>query len=107
MPAGQVAAIQRLLDRAVLERDIAEIVRTWSDGLADALALTNAPDKTHALIERYHEENTVLTSHLVAFAFFETLRTATPKRPYSISSGGKGQPGTTGTLAALMPRLAR
>lgn len=26
------------------------------------------------LVERFHSENTVLTSHLVAFAFFETLR---------------------------------
>ena len=26
------------------------------------------------IVERYHRENTVLTSHLVAFAYFETLR---------------------------------
>jgi glutamate dehydrogenase len=41
--------------RDVLERDIAEIVRTWRDGLADALALTNAPGKVHALIDRYSD----------------------------------------------------
>jgi glycerol-3-phosphate O-acyltransferase len=31
------------------------------------------------LSERYHRENTVLSSHLVAFAFFETLRSKYPE----------------------------
>lgn len=30
------------------------------------------------LVDRYHKENTVLTSHLVAFAYFETLRSKYP-----------------------------
>jgi len=30
------------------------------------------------IVERFHSENTVLTSHLVAFAFFETLRKKYP-----------------------------
>jgi glycerol-3-phosphate O-acyltransferase len=30
------------------------------------------------IVERFHRENTVLTSHLVAFAFFETLRRKYP-----------------------------
>jgi glycerol-3-phosphate O-acyltransferase len=31
------------------------------------------------LVERFHRENTVLTSHLVAFTFFEALRTRYPE----------------------------
>jgi glycerol-3-phosphate O-acyltransferase len=33
----------------------------------------------HRLSDRFHKENTVLTSHLVAFAYFETLRTKYPE----------------------------
>jgi glycerol-3-phosphate O-acyltransferase len=30
-------------------------------------------------VERFHQENTVLSSHLVAFSYFETLRTQYPE----------------------------
>ncbi|MDP2411616.1 MAG: NAD-glutamate dehydrogenase [Pseudolabrys sp.] len=41
------------VERATLETEIAAIVRSWTDGLGDALALNNAPDKTQELLARY------------------------------------------------------
>ena len=40
---------------ATLEREVAAIVRTWTDGLSDALALVNSPDKARALFGRYRD----------------------------------------------------
>jgi glutamate dehydrogenase len=48
---GHVPAI----DSATLEREVAAIVRSWTDGLSDALALVNPPDKVRALFRRYRE----------------------------------------------------
>src|SRR5947209_3822632 len=42
-------------DRATLEAAVSAIVRTWSDGLADALMLAYAPPQARALFERYRE----------------------------------------------------
>jgi glutamate dehydrogenase len=42
-------------DRATLERDIGLMVRTWTDGLSDALTAVCAPAAAHALFERYRE----------------------------------------------------
>jgi glutamate dehydrogenase len=39
--------------RERLESEIADIVRSWTDGLSAALALTNAPDKARELFSRY------------------------------------------------------
>ncbi len=39
--------------RAKLESDVAAIVRTWTDGLNDALTLVYPPDKTRELFNRY------------------------------------------------------
>jgi glutamate dehydrogenase len=41
------------VERAVLEQAVAAIVRTWADGLSDALALLYDPAKTRSLLERY------------------------------------------------------
>src|SRR4030095_12741347 len=40
-------------DRAVLEEAVGAIVRTWSDGLADALAETHESGRARALYLRY------------------------------------------------------
>ncbi|HEY6834021.1 MAG TPA: NAD-glutamate dehydrogenase, partial [Pseudolabrys sp.] len=42
-----------MAERAKLEQDVTEIVRSWIDGLADALALANPPDKARELLSRY------------------------------------------------------
>jgi glutamate dehydrogenase len=43
------------VDRAVLEREIAAIVRNWTDGLAEALALTHPSAAAHELFNRYRD----------------------------------------------------
>jgi glutamate dehydrogenase len=42
-------------DRATLEAAVNAIVRTWSDGLAEALAAAHGPTKARALFERYRD----------------------------------------------------
>src|SRR6516164_2083509 len=42
-------------DRATLERAVEGIVRTWSDGLAEALTLVHDPGKAQGLIKRYRD----------------------------------------------------
>jgi glutamate dehydrogenase len=43
------------IERATLEEEVGKIVRSWTDGLADALALVNPPAKAHELFERYRD----------------------------------------------------
>src|SRR6516164_6131440 len=43
------------VDSATLEREVAAIVRSWTDGLGDALALANPADKARDLLARYRE----------------------------------------------------
>ncbi|HZR89631.1 MAG TPA: NAD-glutamate dehydrogenase domain-containing protein, partial [Bradyrhizobium sp.] len=43
------------IDRPTLEKAVAEIVRTWSDGLANATALLHEPAKARALVDRYRD----------------------------------------------------
>src|SRR6185312_12119504 len=43
------------MPRAKLESEVADIVRTWTDGLSDALTLVYPPDKTRELYGRYRE----------------------------------------------------
>ncbi len=41
--------------RAKLESEVADIVRTWTDGLSDALTLVYPPDKARELFGRYRD----------------------------------------------------
>ncbi len=43
------------IDEAALEREVGAIVRSWTDGLGQALALVNPPDKVRALFDRYRD----------------------------------------------------
>jgi glutamate dehydrogenase len=43
------------IDSATLEREVGTIVRSWTDGLSDALTLVNPPDKARALFRRYRD----------------------------------------------------
>jgi glutamate dehydrogenase len=43
------------INRAVLEKTVADIVRTWSDAFADALALVYSPAKAEDFARRYGE----------------------------------------------------
>jgi glutamate dehydrogenase len=50
---GRSAGITPAVERATLEQEIRSIIRTWSDGLSEALALVNPPDKVRELFARY------------------------------------------------------
>jgi glutamate dehydrogenase len=43
------------VERAKLEEDVSGIIRSWTDGLAEALALANPPDKARELFNRYKD----------------------------------------------------
>ena len=43
------------IDRADLEAAVARIVRTWSDGLGEAIALIHAPARAGELVARYRD----------------------------------------------------
>jgi glutamate dehydrogenase len=43
------------IERATLERDVEAIIRTWTDGLDEALALGQPADRARALFARYRE----------------------------------------------------
>jgi glutamate dehydrogenase len=43
------------IEAATLEREVAAIVRSWTDGLGDALALVNPPDKARDVFNRYRD----------------------------------------------------
>ncbi len=52
---GRSGGAAPAIDSATLEREVGTIVRSWTDGLSDALALVNPPDKTRALFGRYRD----------------------------------------------------
>src|SRR6185437_14462505 len=39
--------------RATLEQEVQAIIRTWTDGLSQALGLVNAPEQAKILFDRY------------------------------------------------------
>jgi glutamate dehydrogenase len=43
------------IDTATLEHDVADIVRSWTDGLSQVLALVNPPEKLRDLFSRYRD----------------------------------------------------
>jgi glutamate dehydrogenase len=52
---GRSGGAAPAIDAATLEREVAAIVRSWTDGLSDALALVNPPDRTRELFARYRD----------------------------------------------------
>ena len=52
---GRSGGATPTVDGATLEREVADIVRSWTDALHDALALVYAPEKVRGLFERYRE----------------------------------------------------
>ena len=44
-----------VIRRETLEDEVAAIIRTWSDGFTQALALVNPPEKARALFNRYRD----------------------------------------------------
>jgi glutamate dehydrogenase len=50
---GQSGGVSPKVERATLESKVRAIVRTWTDGLSQALALVNPPAKARDLFNRY------------------------------------------------------
>jgi glutamate dehydrogenase len=50
---GQSGGVSPKVERATLESEVRAIVRTWTDGLSQALALVNPPAKARDLFNRY------------------------------------------------------
>jgi len=50
---GRSGGAAPAVERAKLESDVSDIIRTWSDGLSAALVLVNPTSKAHELFNRY------------------------------------------------------
>jgi glutamate dehydrogenase len=74
-------------DRAGLEETVGAIIRTWTDGLSDALAVVHDPARARALFERYRgafsEGYRASYSPLVAVNDIQVIDRLSPARPLS------------------------
>jgi glutamate dehydrogenase len=52
---GRSGGAPAAVERGKLESDVTAIVRSWTDGLNEALALVNSPEKTRELFNRYRD----------------------------------------------------
>jgi glutamate dehydrogenase len=76
------------VDRTKLESEVAAIVRSWTDGLAQALALINPPAKVHDLFNRYREAFSAgfqeAYSPTVAAGDIRVVEALTEQRPFGV-----------------------
>ncbi|CAM9966521.1 unnamed protein product, partial [Phaeothamnion confervicola] len=74
--------------RAMLEDAVGEIVRTWTDALADALADVHEPVRARALFERYREAFSdgyrEIYSPLDAVVDIRAIEALSPERPLGV-----------------------
>jgi len=81
-------------DRATLEEAVSAIVRTWIDGLAEALSAVYAPAKAKALLERYRnafsEGYREAYSPLVAVDDIRVIESLSPSRPLGVDFHRRG-----------------
>jgi glutamate dehydrogenase len=52
---GRYEGVTPVIERAVLDRAVEAIVRNWTDGLQEALAIDHAPPAARALLARYRD----------------------------------------------------
>ncbi len=75
-------------ERAKLESEVVAIVRTWIDGLVDALALVNPPEKARELLERYRDAFSEgfheFYSPVVAASDIRIIEGLTEQRPLAV-----------------------
>ncbi|MFN3658615.1 MAG: NAD-glutamate dehydrogenase [Pseudolabrys sp.] len=76
------------IPRARLETDVADIVRSWTDGLNEALALVHAPDRTRELFARYRDAFSVgfheAYAPTVAAGDIRVLESLSEQRPLGV-----------------------
>src|SRR6185312_2925666 len=75
-------------ERATLEREVEAIIRTWADGLCDALALSHPPGEARTLFERYRQAFSEgfheAYAPQVAAGDIRTLESLTDKHPLGV-----------------------
>ena len=85
---GRRAAAAPDPDRPTLEEAVSGIVRSWSDGLADALAAVYPAPKAQALLERYRNANSQgyreAYSALIAVDDIRVIEGLSPDRPLGV-----------------------
>jgi glutamate dehydrogenase len=76
-------------DRAVLDREVASIVRNWTDGLREALAAGTDPEHRRMLFARYREAFPVDYREIyppeIAVGDMRVLEQLTPERPLGVN----------------------
>ena len=80
--------------RAILEGAVGDIVRTWIDGLTDALAAAYAPSKARALLDRYRDAFSdgfrEAYSPLAAVHDIRLIEQLSPDRPLGVDFHHRG-----------------
>ena len=75
-------------DRASLERGVGAIVRSWTDGLREALAATADPVRSHALFARYRDAFPVdyreVYSSTIAVGDIRVIEALAPDHPLGV-----------------------
>jgi len=89
-------------DRATLDREVEAIVRSWTDGLCEALAAGSAPLRGRVLFERYREAFPIdyreVYPPAIAVGDIRVLELLTPERPLGVDfyRQGSAQPARVG-----------
>jgi glutamate dehydrogenase len=90
-------------DRAVLDRGVGAIVRSWTDGLREALAAGADPMRAHALFARYREAFPIdyreIYSSTIAMGDIRVIEALTPDHPLGVDFYRQG--GAAGSRAGL------
>ncbi|MCF8478417.1 MAG: NAD-glutamate dehydrogenase, partial [Pseudolabrys sp.] len=85
---GRSSGATPVVPRATLEREVAIIVRSWTDGLNETLALANPADKAHELFHRYRDAFSVgfhdTYSPAVAASDIRVMESLTEQRPLGV-----------------------
>ena len=85
---GRSSGATPAVDDATLEREVAAIVRSWTDALHDALELVYAPGKVRELFARYHDAFTdgfqEFYAPTVAAGDIRTIEALTEQRPLAV-----------------------
>src|SRR5262249_49421566 len=91
-----------IVDRATLERAVEQLVRTWTDGLAEAITLVHDPVKAQQLTRRYRDAFPAGYREAyvppVAVADIRLIESLSPIRPLAVDfySRREGEVGSAG-----------
>ncbi|HEY1503809.1 MAG TPA: NAD-glutamate dehydrogenase domain-containing protein, partial [Stellaceae bacterium] len=85
---GRSGGATPAVERVTLEDAVADIIRTWTDGLSDALRLVYPPDKAHELFLRYRDAFTpgfqTVFSPVVTVGDIRIIESLNAERPLGV-----------------------